>query len=67
MLPKATHQFLLITANISERAPIEAAFVLSAWYRSMIQQGGRIRLLIGTSPSSIVVLADNKNLRLNQL
>jgi hypothetical protein len=42
------------------------ALMLSPRYRLMIQQDGRIRLLIEMFLYTTVLLADNENFRLNQ-
>jgi hypothetical protein len=47
MLPKATHQFLLITANISKKAVSETALMLSPQSRGeLIQERNRIIMAV---------------------
>jgi hypothetical protein len=48
VLPKAIHQFLLITANISKKAVIETALMLSPQSRigELIQERNRIIMVV---------------------
>jgi hypothetical protein len=62
--PLASHPPHWRRANISGQAAIEVALTLSPRFRLMIQQDGRIRLLIEMFLYTTALLADNEKNRL---